>query len=708
MPTDEPHHTSGTPYAPEQSAPFQANLARAITSWSLLAGLLVLSLLGAAWVLGLREPPITPPLVSLAGFFLALAPIARYLDTHESDWDQPRDRRFAGMVVLVDIAVGALVLFWTGGAMSVLIVLVPLIPFGLRLLGNIWYSIAYGAAVAVGLVGLALAESLGLSGAPASLLDDVVTSHGAVTGLLVFTVTAATASAVVLADGIARILKRREAEALAFSTKMNVRAEKLALLLQVGGVLSRAADFDEATGQALGHIHDHFHADATVLYVKEPRTGLLSVVQAHGDGAERETGESTLALTALGTREAQIWPSTVPGETGARSVMVAPLLVEGTGYGAIKVVAGPGQTYNRSKLALLETIASELASTMRTASTYQSTNAELSRATAELAALNTFTRVVSSTFDLESICRNLFETAMRVTDSDYGNVTILSRGEEQPGVAIFMNYEAATEDRLRSTTWRRSVGLYGRALRTGRPVVANDIRREDEYVSVVPDVLSKLCVPIMVAGRAEGMINLESRTVDTYSPSDVDFIAALAESASIAIKNARLYRTVEQSAIRDGLTGLYNHSYFHQALAGEMERAVRYGREMSLVLLDVDDFKRFNDDHGHLVGDRILRRLGATLLSHTRRADTVARYGGEEFAVLMSDTTHDQALVAVEKLVEAIETEQPDGESAKITVSLGVATYAADGVTPADLISVADRRMYRAKREGKNRVVALG
>ncbi|MHB1345492.1 MAG: sensor domain-containing diguanylate cyclase, partial [Thermoleophilia bacterium] len=602
MSTHQISRTERTAYAPEQSRPFQANLARAITSWSLLAGLLVLSVLGAAWVLGLRDPPITPPLVSLAAFFLALTPVARYLDAHEGDWDTVRDRRFAGMVVLVDIVVGTLVLFWTGGPSSVLIILVPLIPFGLRLLGNIWYSVAYGVAVAAALTSLVLAESFGLSEARASLLDSIMTSHEAVTGLLVFTVTAATASAIVLADGIARILRRREAEALAFSEKMNVRAEKLALLLRVGGVLSRAADFEEATNQALGHIHTHFHADATVLYVKEPQTGLLTVVQAQGDGAEREIGESTLALTALGTREAQIWPSTVPGETGARSAMVAPLLVEGTGYGAIKVVAPQGETFNRSKLALLETIASELASTMRTASTYESTNADLSRATAELAALNTFTRVVSSSFDLEDICRNLFETAMRVTNSDYGNVTILARGEQQPAVSIFMNYDEATEARLRTTRWRRSTGLYGRALRTGRPVVANDVRREEDYVPVVPDVLSKLCVPIMVAGHAEGMINLENRTVDTYSPGDVDFIAALAESASIAVKNARLYRTVEQSAIRDGLTGLYNHSYFHQALSDEMERALRYGREASLVLLDVDDFKRYNDDHGHLAG----------------------------------------------------------------------------------------------------------
>ncbi len=708
MPIDDGNPTGGAPYAPEHGRPFQANLARAIARWSMLAGLLVFGLLGAAWAFGLEEPSITPPIVSLTAFFVLLAPIARYLDTHEEDWDQTRDRRFAGLVMAIDVTVGAFVLFWTGGASSVLIVLVPLIPFGLRLLGNIWYSVAYVLAAAAGLTFMALGESLDLLGSHPSLLDSIGNSRGEVTGLWVFTVVAAAASATVLADGIARILTRREAEALDFSEKMNMRAEKLALLLRVGGVLSRSADFEEATSQALAHIHKHFRADATVLYVSEPRTGSLDVVQSHGAGADREAGESTLALTALGAREARIWPCAVPGEAGTRSAMVAPLLVEGTGYGAIKVVAPAGETFNSSKLALLETIASELATTMRTAGAYQTTNADLTKATAELAALNVFTRVVSSSFDLNDICRNLFEAAMRVTDSDYGNVTILSRRDEQPDVAIFMNYDEATERRLRATTWRRSPGLYGRALRTARPVVANDVRREAEYVAVAPDVLAKLCVPIVVDGRAEGMINLESRTLDTYSPSDVDFIAALAEATAVAVKNARLYRTVEQSAIRDGLTGLYNHSYFHQTLTDEVERAVRYGREMSLVLLDVDDFKRYNDDFGHLAGDRVLTWFGKNLLSHTRKADTVARYGGEEFAIILSETPHEQALVAAEKLLRAIEDEQPAEWEARVTVSLGVSTCPADGVSPADLISAADRRMYRAKHEGKNRVIAVG
>lgn len=698
----------GTTYAPEQGRPFQANIARAITSWSMLAGVVVLCLLGAAWTFGLREPPLAPPIAALAAFFASLIPIARYLDTHEDEWDQARDRRFAGLVVFVDVVVGALVLYWTGGASSVLIVFVPLIPFGLRLLGNIWYSVAYVVAVAVGLSSMAVAEYVGFIEVPSALLGATATSAQTVTGLLVFTVTAAAASAIVFADGIAHILRRRENEALAFSEKMNVRAEKLALLLRVGGVLSRSADFEEATTRALGHIHDHFRADATVLYVKEPRTGMVEVLRAHGQGAEREARESTLALTALGSREARIWPSAVPGEDGTRSVMVAPLLVEGTGYGAIKVVAPPGETLNSSKLALLETIASELATTMRTASAYQATNADLTRATTELAALNSFTRVVSSTFDLNSICRNLFETAMRVTDSDYGNVTIPARGDDEPGVAIFMNYDEATEDRLRSTPWSKSVGIYGRALRTARPAVANDVRRDEDYVAIVPDVLAKLCVPIVVDGRVEGMINLESRTVDSYSPGDVDFLAALAESTAIAVKNSRLYRTVEQSAIRDGLTGLYNHSYFHQTLTDEMVRARRYGRDVSLVLLDVDDFKRYNDDFGHLAGDRVLRWLGKVLLEHTRRADTVARYGGEEFAVIMSETPHDQAMIAAEKLLFAIDRKGPDDTEGKITVSLGVSTYPADGASTADLIAAADRRMYRAKHEGKNRMVALG
>ncbi|MCL5943125.1 MAG: GGDEF domain-containing protein, partial [Actinobacteria bacterium] len=212
----------------------------------------------------------------------------------------------------------------------------------------------------------------------------------------------------------------------------------------------------------------------------------------------------------------------------------------------------------------------------------------------------------------------------------------------------------------------------------------------------------------MVSSSVLGMVNLESRLVDAYSQGDRDFVAALCESTAIAAKNAHLYREVEDMAVKDGLTGLYNRTYFHQTLQSEVERAQRYGGDLSLVLMDVDDFKLYNDRHGHTAGDDVLRWLGRILTASTRKSDVAARYGGEELAVIMPETQGDQALQAAEKLREVIVTQQPAHWPAPVTVSIGVASHPMDGTTPRALIDSADQRMYAAKRSGKNQVVAGG
>ncbi len=673
----------------------------------MLAGLLAASVLGAGMALGHRGPSTTPALLTLAVFFTALIPIARFVDSHTETWDGRRDRVIAALVMGLDLIAGGLILFWTGGPHSILVLLVPLIPFALRMFGSIWHSLAYVVAITLGLVLMSFAQAPGLDSGALLVGTTFGDSESRLTAFIILAVAAATISAAILAEDIANTLARRETEALAFSEKMNLRAEKLQLLQRVGGVLSRTTHADEATSQALHHINNHYDAEATILYLKDPTTGLLAAVQSAGEKGMAQASRSVLALSTLGSLEARIWPNELPNGRGTSASMVAPLIVEDTGYGALEVIARAGRTFNSSKLALLETIAAELAATVRTAGVYERTNDDLSRATAELAALNTFTKTVSSTFDLNTITRNLLETAKSVTQSDAGYVALRGVGADED-ISAFINYDEATRRRLRAKMWLGSSDTHSRALRGGKAVVANDTHEGYDSPGARREFRAMLCVPILVDGRVAGMINLESAAPNTYSPADVQFIAALAESAAIAVKNAQLYATVEQTAVRDGLTGLYNHSYFQESLVEELDRAKRYAREVSLILLDVDDFKLHNDLYGHQSGDKVLRCLGKALLTNTRRADTVARYGGEEFAIIMSDTTHEHAETAAEKLRRWIEEEQSRDLSAPVTVSLGMATFPADGAAAADLIEVADRRMYQAKNAGKNRVVAAG
>ncbi len=164
------------------------------------------------------------------------------------------------------------------------------------------------------------------------------------------------------------------------------------------------------------------------------------------------------------------------------------------------------------------------------------------------------------------------------------------------------------------------------------------------------------------------------------------------------------YERTERSAVTDGLTGLFNHAFFLQALRQELLRSRRQGLKAALLLLDLDDFKRINDLRGHLEGDRALMRATAVVRESVRGIDIAARYGGEEFAVLLPDTTRLGALVVAERVRRRLE-ERFARSRPQLTVSGGIAVFPEDAGTPADLIVRADAALYAAKAAGKNRIL---
>jgi diguanylate cyclase (GGDEF)-like protein len=176
-------------------------------------------------------------------------------------------------------------------------------------------------------------------------------------------------------------------------------------------------------------------------------------------------------------------------------------------------------------------------------------------------------------------------------------------------------------------------------------------------------------------------------------------------------KNAELEKSnnmLKDMAIRDGLTSLYNHRYFQEILAVEFVRARRYKRSVSLIFVDVDYFKKYNDTHGHPEGDRALVTLGGIFTNSLRASDTVARYGGEEFVLILPETTKESALHIAENLRKAVfDHPFPGGETqplGRVTISLGVATFPEDGTDGSSIIERADKGLYEAKKNGRNRV----
>lgn len=165
-----------------------------------------------------------------------------------------------------------------------------------------------------------------------------------------------------------------------------------------------------------------------------------------------------------------------------------------------------------------------------------------------------------------------------------------------------------------------------------------------------------------------------------------------------------------QMAMRDPLTGLFNRGYVDERFAVELSRARRYGKSLTIAVIDADRFKSLNDTHGHLAGDQVLRTIGALLHDTFRQSDTSGRYGGEEFVVILPETDIESAEAKIESLRETVAATPfrlgARGEEVQVTLSAGLATFPDDGLNAADLFALADDRMFQAKRDGRNRVVA--
>jgi diguanylate cyclase (GGDEF)-like protein/putative nucleotidyltransferase with HDIG domain len=214
--------------------------------------------------------------------------------------------------------------------------------------------------------------------------------------------------------------------------------------------------------------------------------------------------------------------------------------------------------------------------------------------------------------------------------------------------------------------------------------------------------LGLLC-PIKSRGRLVGILVLgKKQEGGLYSHEDINLVMSTANQAGIVIENAQLYTQATTRANTDGLTGLYNHRHFHERLEQEIARGSRFGTMFSLIMLDIDLFKTYNDIYGHLAGDQILRKLAEHLKESIRSLDMAFRYGGEEFTIILPETRIDDAYNVAERIRKRVERKMTS-KSMPLTISLGVGTWPTDGATKEEIIANTDAAMYRAKQTGRNR-----
>ena len=257
------------------------------------------------------------------------------------------------------------------------------------------------------------------------------------------------------------------------------------------------------------------------------------------------------------------------------------------------------------------------------------------------------------------------------------------------------------------------VGLISNAMLGRKPVNVPDVSQDARYVQNLDATRSELAVPMIVGERVIGIIDLQSPVRNRFSPDAVRRVSTLANHAATAIENARLHSRVWEMAQRDRLTGMRNLRYFEDRLKEELERASRYSHNCSLVMIDIDDFKKYNDSFGHPMGNLLLRTVARAISTSLRDyIDTAVRYGGEEFVCILPVVVPHEAAEVAERIRRRVLDSNPDIPHSTqqplgcVSVSLGVSTYPIDVPDRDRLLEIADSRMYMAKRAGKNRVFA--
>lgn len=413
-------------------------------------------------------------------------------------------------------------------------------------------------------------------------------------------------------------------------------------------------------------------------------------------GPDHRTALERLVHACAETGLPQLWkePAGRPraqSEEGYWAALALPVAWE-DGAQAVMVLGRAGAGFSGAEVAACQDMA-DLAGLVLWAERVERRAQETER---RLQALYEAAQILSSTLDIDTILSRLGDVLERTFNYPYFAILLVD-DEGYLVVRAAQGYQDALGMRIAF-----GQGITGLAAKTGRPVVENDVTHNPAYIRGLPGARAEMAVPVHLRGDVAGVINVESRD-QTFTGEDVALLASLADLVAIALDNARLFGETRAMAMTDGLTGLVNYRYFRKYLQEAIEAARLVPEPVSLLMIDLDNFKHVNDRLGHQAGDRVLTEFAGLIREHVRRSDTAARVGGDEFAIICRGTAREGAAALGARLEAAIveRTFGPYGDMAvRLSASMGVAAFPADADSFEELWQRADAAMYQGKKDG--------
>ena len=326
---------------------------------------------------------------------------------------------------------------------------------------------------------------------------------------------------------------------------------------------------------------------------------------------------------------------------------------------------------------------------------------QIRRENASLKILNQESAKLLATMDIDVIAKHLMEGARRIAPSEA--VFLLGRGGE------FEILHRTGPYQQEKKAFNVKGTLLDMVVKNREPVYISDVRHDRSPLMPfkTQNTGSVFVLPLVYERDVLGMVVLMFEKTNTLGTHEIELLEVLGNQAATSIANAKLYEEIERLAVTDGLTGLFNHRHFQETLAQEFNRLERFSEPISLLIIDIDHFKKINDTYGHPVGDAVLKKVSGIIRKTIRNIDIPARYGGEEFAVILLGTDTNGALKMAERLRKSIADAKFSSEqnAFNVTVSIGISTHAREMRKKEDLVEQADKALYHAKRTGRNRSV---
>ena len=311
-------------------------------------------------------------------------------------------------------------------------------------------------------------------------------------------------------------------------------------------------------------------------------------------------------------------------------------------------------------------------------------------------------RTVISHLDIDKVLPLILKKAMEITKTRAGSIALYS-----PKIATMRihAHRGFSRNFIANRQWKVRRGSFtDRVLKSQTVMVINNRTNKSFFtnpVAVHEGIKSLICVPLIYSHDVVGILYVDDFAVRKFAPEDIQTLEILASFASIAIHNARSHTLIRQQAITDSLTGLFNRRCFEDILSREFQRAERHGRAFSLALVDVNDFKKYNDTYGHQAGDQALSSLGEAIRRAIRSTDIASRYGGDEIVIILPETNLTKAYnLFARRIKQEIEEgfKRISGQGHALTVTIGIASYPRDGRNTRDLVLAADRALMNVKK----------